>query len=51
MGKILGLIKEAMPIVVAIAATGLLLNQANKGTFGATVQGITQQITAGYGQG
>jgi hypothetical protein len=37
--------------VAAIAATGALLNLANKGTFGDAVKDIANYITKGYGAG
>lgn len=37
--------------MVAILATGALLNLANRGTFGAAVKDLSNFITSGYGAG
>ena len=43
------IIKTALTVGLAIIGTGLILNEAGKGTFGRFAKGIAQNVTAGYG--
>jgi len=36
-------------VMIGIVATGLLLDEANKGTFGAMIKGLAKKSTSGYG--
>ena len=46
MKKILG---NVLPIFAGIVITGLLLDEAGKGTFGRIVKGFADKVTRGYG--
>jgi hypothetical protein len=43
--------KNIMSLMIAIAATGALLNLANKGTLGAQAKSVSKYITEGFGAG
>lgn len=47
----LGVSKNMLQLITAIAVTGALLNLANSGLFGSLVQDASKFITRGYGAG
>lgn len=46
MKKVLG---NVLPIFAGIVITGLLLDEAGKGTFGNTIKSFAGKVTRGYG--